>query len=64
MRENLINKADQYFKSNIKKILEDGARDENPRPKYKYLSLSLSDGVAKLIRKNITAIIPIKSNIG
>lgn len=32
--ENFINKADHYFKVNIKKILEEGSRDENPRPKY------------------------------
>lgn len=30
-----MNKADQYFKKNLVKILVDGTRDENPRPKYK-----------------------------
>lgn len=28
-------KADQYYKVNIKNILENGSLDENPRPKYK-----------------------------
>lgn len=27
-------KADRYFKENLKKILEEGCWDENPRPKY------------------------------
>ena len=29
-----MNKADIYYKNNLKKILE-GSKDENPRPKYK-----------------------------
>lgn len=28
-------KADIYYKENLKKILESGSKDENPRPKYK-----------------------------
>lgn len=28
-------KADKYYKENLKKILEEGFKDENPRPKYK-----------------------------
>lgn len=28
-------KADKYFKENLKKIIEQGSRDRNPRPKYK-----------------------------
>ena len=30
-----MNKADKYFKENITKILTEGSKDENPRPKYK-----------------------------
>ena len=30
-----MNKADIYYKNNLKKILEEGSIDENPRPKYK-----------------------------
>ena len=30
-----MNKADTYFKRNLKKILKEGCYDENPRPKYK-----------------------------
>lgn len=30
-----MNKADQYFKENISKILTEGTKDVNPRPKYK-----------------------------
>lgn len=30
-----MNKADFYFKENLKKIIEFGELDENPRPKYK-----------------------------
>lgn len=30
-----MNKADLYYKENLKKILEEGCVDENPRPKYK-----------------------------
>ncbi len=29
-----MNKADKYYKENIKKIIENGSLDENPRPKY------------------------------
>ena len=30
-----MNKADLYYKNNLKQILEEGSKDENPRPKYK-----------------------------
>ena len=30
-----MNKADLYYKKNLKKILLKGSKDENPRPKYK-----------------------------
>jgi len=30
-----MNKADIYYKNNLKRILEEGSIDENPRPKYK-----------------------------
>ena len=30
-----MNKADLYYKHNLTKILEEGSKDENPRPKYK-----------------------------
>ena len=30
-----MNKADLYYKNNLKQILESGYQDENPRPKYK-----------------------------
>ena len=30
-----MNKADLYYKTNLKQILEEGSKDENPRPKYK-----------------------------
>lgn len=30
-----MNKADYYYKENLKKILEEGCLDKNPRPKYK-----------------------------
>jgi len=33
-----MNKADSYYKENLRKIMEDGSWDKNPRPKY-------SDGV-------------------
>ena len=33
--EIINNKADIYYKNNLKKILEEGSKDENPRPKYK-----------------------------
>lgn len=29
-----MNKADKYYKENLKKVLEEGCFDENPRPKY------------------------------
>jgi len=29
-----MNKADYYYKENLKKVLEEGCFDENPRPKY------------------------------
>lgn len=31
----MINKADKYYKRNLRKILRSGSLDENPRPKYK-----------------------------
>ena len=30
-----MNKADFYYKENLKKILNEGCWDKNPRPKYK-----------------------------
>ena len=33
-----MNKADSYYKENLRKIMEEGSWDKNPRPKY-------SDGV-------------------
>jgi thymidylate synthase len=30
-----MNKTDKYFKENLKRIMEEGCLDENPRPKYK-----------------------------
>lgn len=35
MEDKNISKADFYVKENLKKILENGNHDENPRPKYK-----------------------------
>ena len=29
-----MNKADRYYINNLKKILDEGYLDENPRPKY------------------------------